>query len=38
MMIDFLEGLTCVVLFGMIYTIYIYIYIYMCSTEVVGEG
>ena len=32
MMIDFLEGLTCVVLFGMIYTVYIY------STGVGGDG
>ena len=32
MMIDFSEGLTCVVLFGMTYTVYIY------STEVVGDG
>ena len=31
-MIDFLEGLTCVVLFGMRYTVYIY------STEVGGDG
>ena len=31
-MIDLLEELTCVVLFGTTYTVYIY------STEVVGEG